>query len=111
MPGTHQQIDDRSLAMHRLIAKKLRGDPKLLSKAKATLTRWRRRGDESTRSYDDEWARALDEGLDATLRIALGRSQRAVALRQCSPFAGILTPQERAAFLRAWKQRRASSGS
>lgn len=111
MPGTHQQIDQRSLAMHRLIARKLRSDPKLLSKARTTLTRWRRMGDESTRSYDDEWARALDEGLDATLRIALGRSQRAAALRQCSPFAGILTPRERAAFLRAWKQRRASQGS
>ena len=111
MLGTHQQIDDRSLAMHRLIAKKLRRDPELLSKAKATLARWRRKGDESTRAYDDEWVRALDAGLDATLRIALGRSQRATALRQCSPFAGILTPQERSAFLRAWKQRRASTRS
>jgi hypothetical protein len=108
---THKDIDDRSLALHRLIAKKLRDQPALLSRAKATLARWRRNADESTRVYDDEWARALDRGLDATLRIALGRSQRAAALRQCSPFAGILTSEERNAFLRAWKRSHASTRS
>ena len=109
MPVTHKDIDERSLAMHRLIAKKLRRQPLLLFKAKATLARWRRNADESTRVYDDEWACALDDGLDATLRLALGRSQRAAALRQCSPFAGILTPNERNAFLRAWKRSHAST--
>ena len=109
MPLTHKDIDDRSLAMHQVIAKKLRRRPLLLSKAKATLAHWRRNADESTRTYDEEWARALDGGLDATLRLALGRSQRAVALRQCSPFAGILTPKERKAFLRAWKRSHAST--
>jgi hypothetical protein len=100
MPLSHEEIDARSLAMHHLIAEKLRRDPSLIEKAKATLARWRANGDESTRPYDEEWERALNEGLDATLRLALGTSEHAKALRQCSPFAGILTPHERAAFLR-----------
>jgi hypothetical protein len=103
MPFTHQELDARSLAMHRLVAEKLRRDPSLLEKAKATLARWRAGGDNSTRPYDEEWERALAEGLDATLRLALGTSEHATALRQCSPFAGILTPDERTAFLKAWK--------
>jgi enoyl-CoA hydratase/carnithine racemase len=100
---THQEIDARSLAMHRLIAEKVRREPALLEAAKATLARWRSIGDASTRAYDEQWERALSEGLEATLRVALEDSERGDAMRQCSPFPGILTPRERFAFLRAWK--------
>ena len=34
---THQELDDRSLALHRLIADKVRHDPALFDKARATL--------------------------------------------------------------------------
>jgi hypothetical protein len=100
---THRDLDARSLAMHRLIAEKLRRDPGLLAHAQATLERWRARGDPSTRVYDDEWARALRAGLTATLRLMLDESEHGDALRQCSPLACILTAGERFEFLRAWK--------
>jgi len=100
---THREIDARSLAMHRLIAEKVRREPALLEAAKATLARWRGIGDGSTRPYDEQWERVLNEGLEATVRAALEESERGDAMRQCSPFPGILAPRERFAFLRAWK--------
>ncbi len=108
---THRDLDARSLAMHRLIAEKLQRDPALLRRAEATLTRWRAAGDGSTRVYDDEWMRVLRQGLPATLRLMLDESEHGDTLRQSSPFAGILTPRERFAFLRAWETSHAPSGS
>lgn len=39
---THQEIDARSLAMHRLVVEKIRRDPALLARAESTLSRWRK---------------------------------------------------------------------
>jgi hypothetical protein len=38
--GGHQRIDQRSLALHRAIAGKLRADPSLLAVADDNLDRW-----------------------------------------------------------------------
>jgi hypothetical protein len=53
--------------------------------------------------YLEEWARILSRGLDATTAVLLDESERATALRQCSPFAGALSSRERFSFLREWK--------
>jgi hypothetical protein len=108
---SHREIDARSLAMHRLIVEKVRREPALLEAAKATLARWRSTGDTSTQLYDEQWERALTDGVDATARVALEESERGDAMRQCSPFSSILTPKERFAFLRAWKDSHETSGS
>jgi hypothetical protein len=100
---THQEIDARSLAMHRVVAEKIRRDPSLFDKAKATLARWRASGSSPSDPYLDEWERLMERGMDGCLAIAVEDSERANALRQCSPFAGVLTSRERFAFLRAWK--------
>jgi hypothetical protein len=101
---SHQEIDARSLAMHRLVAAKVRRDPALFEKARGTLARWRDPGN-PTRSaiYLDEWARLMSRGLEPTLAVLVEDSERATALRQCSPFAGVLSPAERFAFLEAWR--------
>jgi hypothetical protein len=36
----HSRVDERSLAMHQLVAKKLQADPTLLGKARDNLRRW-----------------------------------------------------------------------
>lgn len=101
---THQQIDERSLEMHRLIAEKLRRQPQLFERAKATLSRWRITVCASSQPYLREWEMLMAQGMEACLEMALNPSPHATALRQSSPFAGILTPQERFAFLKKWKQ-------
>jgi hypothetical protein len=68
---SHQDLDARSLAMHRLVVDKLRRDPLLLERAKATLARWRAAGDASTAPYDQQWHEARGGGLEAVARLAL----------------------------------------
>lgn len=97
---THQDIDERSLAMHRLIAEKLRHEPALFEQVKVTLARWRTTVSPSSQPYLEEWESLMNQGMDACLAVAVEDSERAKALRQSSPFAGILNNQERFAFLK-----------
>ena len=101
---THQEIDERSLAMHRLIATKIRQSPALFDKARATLARWRSTVCISSQPYLLEWERLMGLGVEACLAVALEDSERATALRQSSPFAGLLSHQERFVFLKTWSQ-------
>lgn len=101
---THRDIDARSLAMHQLVAEKIRRDPALLERAKKTLARWRGMVCPASQPYLVEWERLLERGIEPCLAVATENSQRAAALRQSSPFAGLLTNQERFTFLRDWKR-------
>ncbi len=105
---THQEIEARSLAMHRLIAERIRRDPALLARVRATLVRWLPEVSTRARPELEEWLRVVDRGLDATLALATEDSERAATLRQSSPFVGILTSRERFEFLREWKARHAA---
>ncbi len=59
-------------------------------------------GPSRSEPYLAEWDRLLAQGLEQVLATAVEESERAAALRQCSPFAGILSPAERFAFLKTW---------
>lgn len=108
---THQEIDERSLALHRLVAEKIRRNPTLFVRAKATLARWRTTVCAASQPHLEEWEHLMNQGIDASLAIAVEDSQRATALRQSSPFSGILTNQERFAFLKAWNNDHATQGA
>lgn len=99
---THQEVELRSLALHRLVAEKIRRDPALMRRAEATLRHWRTRVSPASQPYIEDWERLVHQGLDVCLAIAVEDSPRATALRQCSPFTGVLTHQERFSFLRDW---------
>jgi len=102
---THREIEARSLAMHRLVAAKVRQDPSLLETARATLGRWRTSGDASrSEPYLAEWAQVLEGGLVPTLALLVEESERAATLRQCSPFPRALSTAERYAFLKEWSR-------
>jgi len=106
---SHQQIDARTLALHQEVATKLRRDRALFERARATLRRWRSTVSPASQPYLMEWERLMDQGLEATLAVALEDSEHAAALRQSSPFSAILTPRERFAFLKAWNQSQGSA--
>jgi hypothetical protein len=100
---SHQEIDARSLELHRLIAAKVRREPELLDRMRLTLQRWRDPGNPSrAEPYLAEWEHLMAQGLEQVLAAAIEESERAAALRQCSPFTGILSSAERFAFLKAW---------
>lgn len=101
--NTHQEIDNRSLEMHRLVAKKIRENPELFQSAVDTLANWRAIVCESSQPYLREWETLFSQGCEAALKIAEEGSEKAAAMRQCSPFCGILTHQERFEFLNQWR--------
>lgn len=108
---THKEIDERSLALHRLIADKIRRDPSLFKRTEGTLARWRTTVCCASQPYLEEWERLMNQGIDACLAVAIEDSPRATALRQSSPFSGVLTNQERFAFLRTWSRHHEAQGA
>ena len=96
---THQVAEERSLALHREVARKLRERPELLEVARERVRSWLESG-----SVARFWAEAWQETLNAPLEEVIARitdtSEHARALRQSSPFAGVLEPRERWEILR-----------
>ena len=90
----HQRIDRRSLALHRAIAEKLRNDPSLIAIALDNIERWSRTGGPS-QPYWDAWREILKRPLPEILDLLGEESERITALRQATPFAGVLEPAER----------------
>lgn len=92
------RADRRSLAFHRLIAMRVLEDPAAVrAKARHNLEVMRGANrDGSANSYFDRWDELLD-GDDADLvATLLDPRSEARDLRQVTPFAGVLTPKERA---------------
>jgi len=93
--------------MHTFIVEKIRQNPCLIEHFAKTLKRWRNDVSPAFQPYLMEWEQALGTSLDDCLALAVEQSERADALRQSSPFTGILTHKERFAFLKSWSVRHA----
>ena len=88
--------DRRSLALHRAIAAKLEADPHpVLDKARTNL-RVMRDKHEHARPLLDEWEAVLERSVDEIMEVMLDPGLHARDLRQVTPFAGVLSPSERA---------------
>ncbi len=92
----HSRLDERSLALHQLVAEKVQADPALLDKARGNIRRWQE-ANESPSLALAEWEQLLGGPVDQVAAFLVERSERATRLRQSSPFAGILTEDERRA--------------
>jgi hypothetical protein len=97
----HGRIDARSLAMHRAIAAKLRASPELLSIATDNLRRWQGTAGRS-QPYLTAWAEILARPAEEVLDLIQQDSESMRAMRQASPFAGVLSPKERWAIYDAY---------
>jgi hypothetical protein len=99
----HHRIDRRSLAMHRAIAEKLRNDPSLIAIAFDNLDRWSR-AEGRSQPYWDAWREILHRPLPEILALLAEESERMTAMRQATPFAGVLEPKERWAIYEEYRQ-------
>ena len=99
---TPQWLDQRSLALHRLIAENIRRDPSLFEKVKTTLARWETTVCANSQPYIKDWQRLADLGMEACLTMATEDSERAATMRQASPFCGLLSEEERREFFLTW---------
>ena len=91
---THQEIDNRSLAMARAIVKKIDQDPerKGLESARSACRHWNLRRPSPAVS---EWLEILKQPWIDIRLILLDEGERGKRLRQSSPFVGILSNRER----------------
>ncbi|HSO21295.1 MAG TPA: hypothetical protein VLT81_00225 [Chondromyces sp.] len=96
---THQVAEERSLALHREVARKLRERPELLEQARDRVRGWLESGSVS-RFWAEAWLETLSAPLDKVIARITDPSEHARALRQSSPFAGVLEPRERWEILR-----------
>jgi len=96
----HRLIDERSLAFGKVIAERVARQPELIARARATTVRWLETCSAGSRSTLEEWLMALNGPSEGVIALLTGSDERAARLRQSSPFAGVLTPQERTAIVR-----------
>jgi hypothetical protein len=91
----HRRLENRSLAMHQLIASKILADPALINQARGVLSRWRAQAAEPLPSYFLEWEQILENRPESIADFLVSPSEDATRLRQSSPFTNVLTNAER----------------
>jgi hypothetical protein len=101
----HRTAELQALAYHRLVAERL--DDEVVDEARRRLRRWRQDGRIHER-WADEWERILTMPLPRIARAISANTPRARELRQTSPFAGVLTEQERRRLRQAVEERAAT---
>jgi hypothetical protein len=100
-PGTrppwsdHRLLDARSLAMHATIAEKVALNPALLDIARSNLDRWEAQRPGNRPRWLVEWRSLLERPWSEVAAAMTDLTDEAARLRQSSPFAGVLTPEER----------------
>jgi len=85
----HRLAELRSIAMHDAIAARLRAEPALVEKARERVQGWLKTG-EVHPAYARAWAELLSRPLDLVCAALVDPGVESTALRQCTPFAGIL---------------------
>ena len=99
----HRDIDRRSLDMHKLVAQKIRLQPELFDRVKSLIERRLASIGPNERPYWMAWRVLTEQDMEAALRVAEDASVRSAAMRQASPFSGILSHKERFVFLKNWR--------
>lgn len=96
---THSVAEERSLALHREVARRLGEAPELLEAARRRVSLWLASG-----AVQRRWALRWDEILKGPVCEVVAAitdpNEEAKALRQVSPFAGAIDPRTRWAILR-----------
>jgi len=98
-PWSHPWHDQLGLLYHRAIAEKIRREPGLVEIARGNLRRWLSAEPHAQPSQARrEWEQILaSQDLPEIIRIMTDPSEEGHRRRQSTPFAGILTPEERRA--------------
>ena len=101
---SHRWIDQRSLALLEAVAAKLKAHPQLPDVARQDLERWLQQNPATALR---DWRRILDSTpLADVVALLRSSSEEATRLRQSSPFAGLLTTEERRAIMGVYESRR-----
>ena len=97
---------EKSLWWHRAILGLLMLDPDMvIEQARRNIATWlpEHREDGMSARYLHIWQEVLNSGIDAVVAVLTGTDERSRELRQNSPFAGMLTEDERRQALRSFR--------
>ncbi len=102
MPHGHRTAELRSLAYHRLVAERLERDPEglerdpeVLLRARGRVASWVTDGGPAHPVYARRWQAVLERQVAEIVRILADDDEASRDLRQNTPFAGVLTSEER----------------
>lgn len=97
MNDKHRLDDLRSIELHRACVNTLRENPPLLDSVINRLQLQANEDDDSGRWFASRWLYLLIQckDLDDLERLVTEDSERMCQLRQCSPFAGLITQERR----------------
>jgi hypothetical protein len=101
--SSHRLLEARSLAMHAVIARKIERDRRLLQIAHSNIERWHAEQGEHLPAWLSEWQELLDQPWEYIAALITEPSENGARLRQSSPFAGVLTQQERMRIYEAFR--------
>jgi hypothetical protein len=90
----HALAEERSIALHRAVADRLRRDLRIVVRARERVHAWRASGAVHER-YIGGWEEVLSLPVDELCNRLVDRSESMRALRQVSVFAGVLDARER----------------
>lgn len=101
----HRLAEERSIAYHRVIAERLKSRPEILEMARQRVRTWLSSPRTGGQFYAQRWAEILSGDVPSIAAFLVDRSELATELRQSTPFAGALNPQER---WKIWRETRDS---
>lgn len=96
----HRLAEERSIAYHRVIAGRLHDEPEILDTARRRVREWLTARNPPP-FYARKWAEVLAGDVPSIAAFLIDRGDFATELRQSTPFAGALRPQER---WRIWRE-------
>lgn len=100
---------EKSLWLHVAVAGILVAEPSLvLEQARRNLDRWTgtQRRDGRAESFLRQWRQVLEGDLDEVIDVLTSRSDYACEMRPNSPFAGVLTAEQRLTVLQSYRAHR-----
>lgn len=98
MTDPHRIQELRSIEMHRLVAEAL--DDAVLARTRERLEAWLAAGGPMHPEYARRWLELLDRPTEELAELLVEDSEEMRAMRQSSPFAGVLSDEARLAVLR-----------
>ena len=102
---THRVAEERSLALHREVARRLQECPELLGRARSRVDEWAREG-RLADHWVQRWQEVLAGSVEEVTEAILDPGEAGCALRQSTPFAGVVDPSTRWRILRECERER-----
>jgi hypothetical protein len=97
----HRTAELRSIELHRLVAERLREEPELLERARTRVADWIVDGGPVPAYAAKRWRALLNRPLPVILAALTEDSEEMRTLRSSSPFAGVLSQDERVGVIRS----------